>query len=271
MSSSYKQLTTQFGNVDAAENADSFISFLDRATAILRQSKESGYEMLRLHAGQSVLDVGCGPGDDARRLADLVGSDGFAMGVDSSKSMVAEARRRGSTVGQRVEFAVADAQLLPMDDGMFDACRAERVLQHVEVPSLALSQMIRVVKPGGRVMVVDADHGMAAINASDRATTCSILAIFQRNLRNPWIGRQLPGLFHATGLKEVETRIVPFPFPDFGVARTLVDFEGLAHQAIQEGVVADAAASQWLLDLETLAKTEAFLLVLMGFLVAGYK
>ena len=271
MSSIYKQLTTQFGNVDATENADSFISFLDRATAILRPSKESGYEMLRLREGQHVLDVGCGPGDDARRLAELVGSNGFVMGVDSSKSMVEEARRRGGALGRRVEFAVADAQRLPMDDGMFDACRAERVLQHVEVPSLALSQMIRVVKPGGRVMVADADHGMAAINASDRATTASILATFQRNLRNPWIGRQLPGLFRVAGLKEVETRIVPLSFTDFGVANTLVDFEGLARQATQEGVVAAAAASQWLLDLETLAKSGAFLLVLMGFLVAGCK
>src|ERR1700688_690717 len=211
MSSIYKQLTTQFGNVDATENSDSFISFLDRATAILRQSKEIGYEMLGLREGQHVLDVGCGPGDDARRLAELVGSSGFAMGIDSSKSMVAEARRRQSALerrlGRRVEFAVGGAQLLPMDDGMFDACRAERVLQHVEVPGLALAEMVRVVKPGGRVMVVDADHGMAAINANDRTTTCSILATFQKNLRNPWIGRQLPGLFHAAGLKDVETRV----------------------------------------------------------------
>jgi ubiquinone/menaquinone biosynthesis C-methylase UbiE len=271
MSSRYKQLTTQFGNVDATENADSFISFLDKATAILRQSKESGYEMLGLRDGQHVLDVGCGPGDDARRLAELVGSDGFVMGVDSSQSMVAEARRRGSPLGLRVEFAVADAQRLPLDDGRFDACRAERVLQHVEVPSQALSEMIRVVKPGGCVMVVDADHGMAAINASDRTTTRSILATFQRNLRNPWIGRQLPGLFRAAGLKEVETRIVPFSFTDFGVASTLVDFEGLARQATQEGVVTATAASHWMLDLEALGKSGAFLLVLMGFLVTGCK
>jgi ubiquinone/menaquinone biosynthesis C-methylase UbiE len=271
MSSTYKQLTTQFGNVDATENAQPFISFLDKAAAILREGKESGYEMLRLREGQHVLDVGCGTGDDARRLAELVGSPGFTMGLDSSKSMAAEAKRRGSTLGKRVEFAVGDAQHLPMDDSMFDACRAERVLQHVESPALALSEMVRVVRPGGRVMVFDADHGMAAINARDRATTSAILSTFQRNLRNPWIGRQLPGLFRAAGLRDVETRIVPFPFTELGVARALVDFEGLARQCTAEGVLTATAASQWLLDLEALANAAGFLLVLMGFLVAGWK
>src|SRR5271157_94222 len=226
MSSIYKQLTTQFGNVDATGDADPFISFLDAATTILRQSKELGYEMLRMRPGEHVLDVGCGTGADARRLAEFVGSDGYVLGVDSSKSMVDEARRRGSGSESRVEFVVADAQRLPIGDSIFDVCRAERVLQHVDVPSQALSQLIRVVKPGGRVMVVDADHGMATINASDHATTASILMLFQRNLRNPWIGRQLSGLFRKCGLKEVESRIVPLSFEDFGVAAALVDFEG---------------------------------------------
>jgi SAM-dependent methyltransferase len=267
----YTQLTTQFGSVDAAADARAFISFLDVATASLTEIKELGFAMLRLATGERVLDVGCGTGDDARRMAHFVGRDGYVLGLDSSRSMASEALGRGPRRQSPVEFAVGDVQHLPVDDSTFDVCRAERVLQHVDAPRRALSEMARVVKPGGRVMVIDADHGMDAINASDRATTCSIVGIFQENLRNPWIGRQLPGLFRACGLREVESRIVPISFTDYRVASALVDFEGLARQAAEDGVVTAAGASRWLRDLEARARTGDFLLVMMGFLVVGHK
>jgi len=266
----YKQLSTKFGNVDAAESARVFISFLDSATRILAESKELVCEMLDIRRGQRVLDVGCGTGDDVRRMAELAG-DGFVMGVDSSKAMIAEARKRGPGHGGAVRFAVGDLKGLPISSATFDVCRAERVLQHVDEPLDAVSQMVRVLKPGGRVLVADADYGMAAINAGDRATTSSILGIYQKNLRNPWIGRQLPGLFRACGLSRVDTRILPVPFSDFRVASALVDFEGLTRQAVNERVISSQAASRWLLDLQTRQEKGDFLFVLMGFLVMGQK
>src|SRR5260370_9541083 len=126
--------------------------------------------------------------------------------------------------------------------------------------------MGRVLKPGGRVLVADADYGMAAVNAGDRATTSSILGIYQRNLRNPWIGRQLPGLFRACGLSRGDTKILPVPFSDFRVASALVDFEGLARQAVHERVISSTAASRWQLDLQTRQENGASSLVVMGFL-----
>src|SRR5690348_123015 len=72
--------------------------------------------LLDVHAGDDILDVGCGTGDDTRALAHLVGRSGRITGVDSSATMIAEARRRAAGLDLPVEYRVANAQHLPFAD-----------------------------------------------------------------------------------------------------------------------------------------------------------
>ena len=82
--------------IDAAADPTAFVRELDAISArdTVRAQKELTYRLLAVGAGDRVLDVGCGTGEDVRALARLVGPAGRAVGVDVSETVLAEARRR---------------------------------------------------------------------------------------------------------------------------------------------------------------------------------
>src|SRR5207302_1676005 len=111
-----------------------------------------------------------------------------------------EAVRRAGESGLPVEFSLGDAGHLPLANGAFDGCRAERLLMHLRDPAAALAELCRVARPGGRVVVAEVDSGSRVLDAPDRAVTRKILDHYCDSLPNGWIGRQLPRLFRQAGL-----------------------------------------------------------------------
>jgi ubiquinone/menaquinone biosynthesis C-methylase UbiE len=117
-------------------------------------------ELLR-HAGVSpgdhLLDVGTGPGYLALAASRLVEPDGMAVGIDASPEMIDRARTLATRKGSQASYTVATAESLPFDDGSFDVVVSRLVLHHLPlgVRDLALAEMMRVLKPGGRLVIVD--------------------------------------------------------------------------------------------------------------------
>ncbi len=130
--------------------ANEFLNMAARASAL---GKERSFQVLQLREGSSVLDVGCGNGRDVARLMELVGPTGEVWGVDNSAVMINEAK----AAYPRALFVEGDVNRLPFKDNFFDAVRAERVLMHLDDPFHAFAEMLRVTKPGGMVLSMDAD------------------------------------------------------------------------------------------------------------------
>jgi SAM-dependent methyltransferase len=108
-------------------------------------------EMLRVSPGDRVIDVGCGPGNYTRYLAEASGS-GLVVGIDASEAMVAAAAKRSGSTNSA--YLRADACALPFEDGTFDAACSVGVIHMIEEPLQALEEMVRVLAPGGRLTVV---------------------------------------------------------------------------------------------------------------------
>jgi ubiquinone/menaquinone biosynthesis C-methylase UbiE len=104
--------------------------------------------------GGHVLDVGCGPGFLAKRLASVVGPAGRVEGIDPSQEVIDHARRRAAA---NTTFSVGDAQALPYEDQCFDYVFCTLVLHHLprEDRTQALREICRVLKPGGMVLIGD--------------------------------------------------------------------------------------------------------------------
>lgn len=132
-----------FTAVDRQEDLAAWVRTLD---TVQREPFYAAYkartlELLAPQPGRRYLDVGGGTGADARTLMEAAGAE--AVVLDLSKTMAAEARRRG--VGLAV---VGDAATLPFATGTFDGCRVDRTFQHLADPEGTLHELMRVTRAG---------------------------------------------------------------------------------------------------------------------------
>ena len=117
--------------------------------------------------------------------------------------MITEARRRAGDLHVPIAFEVGEVEALPFPDDAFDVCRAARLLEHLPDAGQALSEMVRVTRPGGRIVVFDFDWDTLIIDHPDKETTRTIVLSHSDSIRNGWIGRQLPRLFKEQRLEGI--------------------------------------------------------------------
>lgn len=109
-----------------------------------------------IRAGETVLDVGCGAGMDVLLAAKRTGPSGHSIGVDMTDAMVERARKSAASAGLRhVEIRKGDATALPVPDASVDVVSSNGVLNLVPEKEQAFAEIIRVLKPGGRVHLAD--------------------------------------------------------------------------------------------------------------------
>ena len=263
----------KWSNLHSSSTPDKLL-YLDtfRAAKFAQEYKQQSYSLLEIQEGEVILDVGCGPGDDALALAQQIGSGGRVMGIDNDKTMIAEARRRALGTGLTVEFCSCDIHQLALAANSFDACRADRVFQHLDQPQKALSEMIRVAKPGARILVMEPDWETLAMDVPDQATTRKVVNfICDRIVRNGWMGRQLPNLFKRTGLADIGILASAIPLTDFILADRLWGLRRNAERAKNAGVITAYEKKTWIHSLEQASRDNQFFGVVMGIAALGKK
>lgn len=105
--------------------------------------------------GMSVLDCATGTGDLAIAFKKVVGSAGSVTGTDFSSEMLQIAPRKANKKGLEITWEVADAMALPYEDNRFDISSIAFGIRNVDNPETTLQEMARVVKPGGKVVVLE--------------------------------------------------------------------------------------------------------------------
>ncbi len=258
-----------FTAVDQSSDPDYYIRFLDTACAeeSFQAYKKHSFALLEPAEGKRFLDVGCGPGDDARALAAQVGR-GSVVAVDGSRAMIDEAQRRSASSRLSVEFRVADAHRLDFADDSFDGARCDRTFMHLEEPRRALAEMVRVTRPGGAVVVYEVDFETVVVDA-DRTLGRKILNFYCDGFRDGWIGRKVPRLFHEAGLREIAV----FPHTlrlTYFLANQLAG-PATVERALASGVLSADEARSWLDQLEATERAGVFFATLVGYLVVGRK
>jgi ubiquinone/menaquinone biosynthesis C-methylase UbiE len=116
-------------------------------------------DWLRIPNGGVAVDVGSGPGNITAALGRAAGPDGLALGVDISEPMLA--RAVAAAAAPNVGFLRADAQRLPFRDEIADAATSLAVLQLIPDPPAMLAEVVRVLKPGGRLAIMVPTAGRA--------------------------------------------------------------------------------------------------------------
>lgn len=242
--------------------------YLQTTSNLLVQFKRRSYGFMDVQVAQKVLDVGCGPGSDTIALAHLVGPYGEAAGVDYDPQMIAQA----AGVSDWVSHKQGTIDALPFATDYFDASRSERVFQHLHNPQQALAEMARVTKPGGRVVVWDADWGTLSIDTEEEETERKLVRMMTNvTVNNGYSGRQLYRLFKQSALDVVKFEANTLFFTDYSSMRTVVGFDYVEEQALAQGTITQAELDRWHMSLEQADQSGWFFASVTGILIAGEK
>jgi arsenite methyltransferase len=165
-------------------------------------------EMLTPKPGEHVLDIGVGPGLLAYDLARLVGDKGRVVGLDNAAAMVTLARARLADFKQ-AECVEGQATELAFPNSSFDAVVSTQVYEYVADMPRALGELHRVLKPGGRALVLDTDWRSIVWHSSDNARMERVLAVWDDHLANPHLPATLGPLMTRAGFTIRRVEIVP--------------------------------------------------------------
>ncbi len=172
--------------------------------------RESVLSMLALEPGESVLDIGVGPGYLAVEMAAQVGAGGRVCGIDISDNMLAVAAARSAgPEAATLELSRGSAEELPYDDGSFDVVVTMQVLEYVGDVPRALDEIHRVLKPSGRVLILDTDWDSLVWHAPDEEQMSRILVAWDEHLADPHLPRTLGRSLARAGFEAGPPTVLP--------------------------------------------------------------
>jgi SAM-dependent methyltransferase len=167
-----------------------------------------------LAAGMRAVDAGCGPGDTSRTLARLVGPTGSVFGFDMSSVRVDAARAQPAEAGAApIEYGIGDVQAPPLPEGGADFVVCQWVLEYLATPEKAVAALLKLLKPGGILLIVDAD-GIGLMNWPTPPVVEQglphLVSVLAKTGFDPYVGRKLYSLAMKAGARDVG--LLTFPY-----------------------------------------------------------
>jgi arsenite methyltransferase len=226
---------------------------------------------LALREGERVLDIGSGPGLLAYDMAVSVGRSGRVCGIDISEDMLTMSRKRCADQVQ-TEFQKADATKLLFPDDSFDGAASTQVYEYVRDIPLALAELYRVARPGGRAVVLDTDYGSLVIHTEDEARMKRVLSAWNEHFVHAGLPRTLSRQLRDAGFTIRQRDAIPMFNPEYrentygkGLLAIMATF------AVGRKGVSQEEADAWLAEFARLDKQGKFFFSLNRYLFVADK
>jgi ubiquinone/menaquinone biosynthesis C-methylase UbiE len=267
-----RTIISEFRTTDSADNADHLVRYLEYVDSLpeIRQIKERSYRYLGLKDGDVVLDAGCGPGYDVVRMAAMAGA-GTVVGIDSSVPMIEIAKLKAAESGLPVSFRVGNANRIEFPDSTFDVVREERTLQILDTPELALDELVRVLRPGGRIVAIEPDWETFVVDPGDRYFSRKFFRFCCDQFPDGSTGRKLYRYFHDRSLEEVEVHAEPLVLHDPDLFWQIMNVGQFLTAALEQEILQNEEADCWCQELQSAGNKGRFTFAGMIFTVSGLK
>jgi SAM-dependent methyltransferase len=167
------------------------------STADVRAQRDEALRLLALAPDEAVIDVGCGPGYLCESMADLVGARGRVLGIDVSADLVELARRRNARPW--LGYEQGDAMALAAADASLDVAVCAQVLEYIPDADRGLMELHRVLKPGGRALIVDTEWDALVWRSAEPVRMAKVLAAWEAHCTDSRLPRTLVPRLRAAG------------------------------------------------------------------------
>ena len=228
-------------------------------------------DALALARGQAVLDAGCGTGLLLELEALAVGANGRAEGIDFSADMLERAAERCAGLEQ-VGLQQGTVESLPFEDASFDALSCTQTLLYVDDLDRALGEYYRVLKPGGRIAVLETDWTGAVLNSHDHALTRRIFDAWDMGVPNPNLPKRLRPLLLELGFSAPHVEAIPMLNPVYCENNFSANMlENYTQIARRREMITPAKSDEWLAGIDRLIEQDAYFFCVNRFLFTAVK
>jgi ubiquinone/menaquinone biosynthesis C-methylase UbiE len=174
---------------------------------------------IEIDKATAVLDLGCGTGVVARRIASRSGFRGTVNGIDLALGLIEKARDMAAEekIADCTIFEVGDTRSLEKPDSAYDATILHTLVSHLENPDGCLIEAARVTRSGGAICVFDGDYASSTLETSDASRAAELdQAMIDATVTQPRVMRRLPRMAKSAGL-QIE-RVFPYLIAEVGKA-----------------------------------------------------
>lgn len=241
-----------------------------QSAGVVRQRQRT-LKALAPERGQRVMDVGCGTGLLLHEIAQAVGEQGSAVGIDLSSDMLELASARCAILPQ-VALHCGTVADISASQTPFDSVAYVQVLRYIEDVVEELQQVRELLRPDGRLVIVETDWHGTVLNTGHPSLSKRILDAHDDDAASPNLPVKLRGMLEKAGFSVLETEAVPLLETSWSPGTFSHSmFRKFAGQAVSQGVLSREDARLWLDDFEQMEETGGFFFCVNRFLFTGAK
>lgn len=226
---------------------------------------------LHLAVGESAADIGCGNGLLIQPLALAVGDTGSVVAVDNNTALLEVARANCAGL-DRIDWKQGQADDLPIGDQSIDALACAQVLLYVADVPRALREMHRVLKPGGRLAIVETDWRGTVFSSSRDDLTRRVLAAWDAAVASPNLPARLGPLLGECGFRALRVEAIPILNTSYSPTNfSSGAMEDMAILARDGGAITKEEAASWITDFKRLGADGAYFFCVNRFLFSAVR
>ena len=235
---------------------------------IVRQRQHT-LNKLSVKRGEQILDVGCGVGFLSYEIALQTGDSGRVSGIDQNSEMIRHANNRCESL-LNTEFSVANAEDLPFPEESFDAACCTQVLLYVNDVARVLSGIRRVLKPAGRIIIVETDWRGVVLNSDYDSITRKIFSAWDAAVPSPNLPVRLGHLLVDNGFYNIDVEPIPILNTEYTPSQFSHGMMNwITRNALNKGVITKEQSQKWLDDLDEKGKSGNYFFCVNRFLFSS--
>ena len=213
------------------------IDYLQNSRRLLLNLKEHSYTFFQNINSGTIIDLGCGAGNDVIELAKITGEDTKIIGIDHDSVMLQKAKEQSEGIGN-VDFILSEAYPLPFEDETISGLRTERVIQHLFNPEQVIGEVSRILKKDSPLVIIETDWSSLSFYTEFVDVQKKVNAYYTDvKINNGFAAAKLISYLQQNNFRNIKFEIHPFVTDSLKTANDLFKIEQMITEAAEKGYI----------------------------------